>query len=261
MKLFSNNICIYIAADRFYKIQMGKIQEQSLLLHWYSTTNSYHYNPIIKAIHILRSNNASSDRKPDLPKTFLFLIKVMAFSQVFFWLSVTALTVFISLSDASCKPGLSPLTVSHRRSYSSSGTVAAKSQFSFSYPAWKAFSDVPRNQRWISRVSDSPTWISYTFNADTTISCYTLYFNNGPTLTSRAPKHFQLQVRQGSGWQAVDTRYSETNWLRAEERAYTIPAVTGREFRIEFFDDNDGRPGPKIVVISLTRIQFLGVKQ
>lgn len=146
----------------------------------------------------------------------------------------------------------------HQTDYDGPGVVAAKSEYSSSYRAWMAFSDINGHRHmWISGVRDSPTWISYDHKRPVKLRAYRFYFTNG-SLKSRAPKHFQLQVKRGNTWETVDERTNETSWLGVEERTYCLrEEAVGQQFRIVFLDDNDDRSG--VVVISLARIQFLGV--
>lgn len=151
-------------------------------------------------------------------------------------------------------PQIYPQTTSHTGSTSSSGTVTAKSMYSSTYAPWKAFSD--DSGMWISGVYDSPTWIEYSFDRTRKLWAYRLFFANG-SLTSRAPKQFDLQVWQSNQWVTVDSRCCETDWYGVEERTFTMSnAVVGDRFRIYFYDDNDSRSG--VVVVSLRRIEFLG---
>lgn len=178
---------------------------------------------------------------------------VIMFPHFQFFL-VLVVGLFCSKALGSCQPTY-PLTVAHTSASSSTGTVTAKSTYSSSYPAWRAFDD--SYSFWISGVFDSPTWISYAFTRTVTVSGYRFFFKNG-SLTSRAPKQFDLQVKEGSTWKTVDSRCCEINWSGSEERTFQLHSgVSGTEFRFMFYDDNDSRSG--VVVISLARIQFLGV--
>lgn len=178
-------------------------------------------------------------------------------------LAVLALAT-VGLGSLSCRGGdpefgypMRPLAP-HQTDYNGAGMVAAKSEINSRYRAWMAFSDINgHGHTWISGVYDSPTWISYDHKRSVKVRAYRFYFTNGG-LTSRAPKHFQLQTERSGVWETIDERKHETNWQGAEERTYCLKEeAVGQKFRIMFFDDNDVRSG--VVVISLTRIQFLGV--
>ena len=95
--------------------------------------------------------------------------------------------------------------------------------------------------------SEHPAWISYNFtdNKPRTVNGYRFYFCNGPDLTSRAPRHFELQAVLADNdmvWTTVDARRSETNWYRCEERTYRLTnEITSIHFRWVFNEMTEHR--------------------
>lgn len=176
-------------------------------------------------------------------------------------LNILAILLLLASASAEivCTRHMAPLTLSHSGVSSAYGKVTSNSQYASKYAAWKAFSDNHVNY-WVSGLYDSPTWIAYEFTTARRVRAYRFHFANGPSLRTRAPKHFQLQVKIGGSWVTVDERCCETNWAGAEERTFKLSNdAVGTHFRIMFFDDNDSRTNSKIIVISMYRIQFLGV--
>lgn len=151
-------------------------------------------------------------------------------------------------------PPLRPLITSHSGTTASTGTVSASGSYSSSYGPTNAVTD--NSAMWISAVYSTPAWLQYSFSgAPRLVRGYRLLFSNG-SLTSRAPKVFDLQVLRGSTWETVDTRCCETNWSGYEERTFFLGTpVTASVFRVTFKDDNDNRSG--VVVISIRRMQLL----
>ena len=129
----------------------------------------------------------------------------------------------------------------------SSSNVSTSGDYSSTYPGWKAFDG--SGSMWISQTYETPAWISYQFSNTKKIERYSIRYTNG-SITSRAPKNFQLQGLSGSTWVTLDTRSNQINWQGSETRAYTVssPGYYSR-YRLYITDDNDSSSG--IVVISM----------
>ncbi len=135
--------------------------------------------------------------------------------------------------------------------------VTTSGNYTSSYPGWKAFdSGLSGSSMWISETWETPAWISYNFGSNRLVTQYTLRNTNG-SLTSRAPKDFQLQGWNGSSWITVDTRTNQTGWVSGTPRTYNVstPGYFSR-YRLHITDDNDSRAG--VVVISLHDVQLRG---
>ncbi|MEO1335445.1 MAG: discoidin domain-containing protein [Myxococcota bacterium] len=160
--------------------------------------------------------------------------------------------VVISLSDlrfetCGCSDLVPTLTTNSSR-------VSTSGIFSASYPAWKAFDG--GSSMWISKTFETPAWIGYDFGSTRRVEQYTLTNTNG-SLTSRAPKNFQLQGSNGGAWYTVDSRVNQTGWRSGTPRSYSVsnPGYYQR-YRLYVTDDNDSRAG--VVVISLGDLRFEG---
>ena len=109
---------------------------------------------------------------------------------------------------------------------------------------------------WISQTWETPAWIAYDFGTSTTITHYSITNTNG-SLTSRAPKDFQLQGWNGISWTTVDARANETNWSSGIQRTYEVSTPGSyTKYRLYITDDNDSRSG--VVVISIGNLELLG---
>ncbi|MEM1205177.1 MAG: discoidin domain-containing protein [Acidobacteriota bacterium] len=137
-----------------------------------------------------------------------------------------------------------------------SPAVTTSGDFGSTYRAWKAFDgNLTGQSMWISEVFETPAWIAYDFAAPTVVDRYTINHHNGSSLTSRAPKDFELQGWDGGAWVVVDQRQGETGWISGSPRSYSVqnPGSYPR-YRLYITDDNDPRAG--VVVISMVDLRF-----
>ena len=160
--------------------------------------------------------------------------------------SVSAPHSAAPLSPAPCLNEVPTLT-------GDTSAVSTSGNFSSSYKAWKAF-DNSNSSMWISETWETPAWIAYDWGSNKKINRYTITNTNG-SLTSRAPKDFQLQGWNGSSWVTVDTRTGQTGWVSGTPRSYNV-ANPGSysKYRLYVTDDNDVRTG--VVVISIGSLKF-----
>ncbi|AKJ03762.1 hypothetical protein ATI61_11613 [Archangium gephyra] len=125
--------------------------------------------------------------------------------------------------------------------------------------AWQAFDSNPTGTQWISETwTSNPVWIGYEFSeGPRQITRYSLRFING-SLTSRAPRDFQLQGSNGGdAWVTVDSRSNEINWGSNEERHYTVSTPGSYlKYRLYVTEDNDARA--TIVAVSMGNITLTG---
>jgi hypothetical protein len=139
---------------------------------------------------------------------------------------------------------------------SPSGTVTRSGVYSASYEAWKAFDN--SSGYWVSQTWQSPAWLAYEWDSGTRrIEQYELHFNNGSSLTTRAPRNWTLQGWNGSSWTILDTRTNQTGWAGSEVRSFNVanPGFYSK-YRLHVTHDNDNRAD--IVVISLNRLVLKG---
>lgn len=167
--------------------------------------------------------------------------------------------VLTSLCQSLCKPSLGALLllvstqtwsaegcINH--AIQGAGLIATSGFYSEQYRPQNAF-DEDLGSMWISAVYETPAWISFRFPVRTYIDSYSIDFRNG-SLTSRAPKDFELQGRNYGDWVTIDTRSDETGWLGVETRTYFIAKPGAyRAYRLLVTDDNDLRQG--VVVVSM----------
>lgn len=160
-------------------------------------------------------------------------------------LALSGILVLNSTAHAACVDQVPTLS-------GSSSNVTTSGNFDSTYPGWKAFD--ASGSMWLSETWETPAWISYQFSTTKKIDRYTIEFTNG-SLTSRAPKNFQLQGSNGSGWVTLDTRTNQTGWQHSETRAYTVsnPGNYSR-YRLNVTDDNDSRSG--VVVLSIGDLEL-----
>ncbi|MGR6874005.1 discoidin domain-containing protein [Pseudomonas sp. HK3] len=121
------------------------------------------------------------------------------------------------------------------------------------YRGWQVFDNNPSTM-WLSGGFVDDAWVRYFFNQPTQVDQYTIHFTNG-TVTTRAPKDWELQAFNGASWVPVDIRQNETNWQSSEKRSYAV-ANPGSysQYRLYVFDDNDDRPN--IVVLSIGELEL-----
>ena len=131
------------------------------------------------------------------------------------------------------------------------GQVTRSGVHDASFEAWKAF-DSSNSSMWISQTWQTPAWIAYDWGSPRYVNKYSISYVNG-SITSRAPRDWQLQGWNGSSWVSIDTRAGQTNWTGNETRSFvvTLPGSYSR-YRLHITDDNDVRSG--IVVISMGRL-------
>lgn len=129
-----------------------------------------------------------------------------------------------------------------------SASVTTSGDYDSTYSGAHAF-DGERSSMWISEPYQSPAWIAYDFGSTTKVDRYSIDFVNG-SLTSRAPKDFELQGYSDGTWRTLDRRINETNWQGTEKRSYAV-ANSGfyTQYRLLIEDDNDDREG--VVAVSM----------
>jgi hypothetical protein len=135
------------------------------------------------------------------------------------------------------------------------GTVTRSGIYSSTYDSWKAF-DSSTSTMWLSEVFETPAWIAYDWGSPHWIETYRITYSNG-SITTRAPKDFQLQGWNGSTWVTVDSRSGQTGWGGSSTRTYSV-ASPGyfTKIRLLVTDDNDVRTG--VVVISIGDLSLEG---
>ena len=123
------------------------------------------------------------------------------------------------------------------------------------YPAWYAF-DSYANTLWLSDLFPGITTVEYDFQQPTDIHEYTLTYANG-SITSRAPKSFELQGWNGYKWLQLDYRDNQQAWAGFEQRTYAVTNPGSySKYRLYFTEDNDDRDS--IVMLSLGDIELMG---
>lgn len=101
---------------------------------------------------------------------------------------------------------------------------------------------------WISSIG-TPAWIAYDFGKPVTVDRYSINYVNG-SITTRAPKNWELQGFDGYNWITVDSRNDEINWTGYQRRSYDVSNPGSyQSYRLYVTDDNDIRAG--VVVISI----------
>jgi hypothetical protein len=161
-------------------------------------------------------------------------------------LAIFSLLVGVEVNASTCVNKI-PTFNGDISAITTSGNYISRNHSS-SYEGWQAFDGVHQSM-WISEVFQTPAWIAYEFDSATRIDSYTIDYANG-SITTRAPKEFELQGSNGNGWITLDTQTNETNWQGSEKRSYSI-ANPGfyTHYRLYVTDDNDRRSG--VVVISI----------
>ncbi len=97
------------------------------------------------------------------------------------------------------------------------GTAAASSVYSSSYPAWLAFDGDDESSicsRWISVYTtgfSTPQWVSYDFGGAKTVTGYYILPEYASSTKNRSPKNWELQGWNGSAWVTVDNRIDIRN--------------------------------------------------
>ena len=126
--------------------------------------------------------------------------------------------------------------------------ITTSGNYSSSYPGIQAF-DGNRSTMWISKTYQNPAWIAYQFNTAKKVDRYSIDFTNG-SLTSRAPKNFELQAYSNGSWKTLDRRTNQINWGGSEKRSYLV-SQSGyyTQYRLVIEEDNDDRA--PIVVVSM----------
>lgn len=139
------------------------------------------------------------------------------------------------------------------------GIVTRSGIYTSTDEAWQAFDANPNGTQWVSETwTSNPVWIGYEWgDGPRQITRYSLRFING-TLTSRAPRDFQLQGSNGGdSWVTVDSRTNEINWAGNEERHYTVSTPGSySKYRLYVTEDNDARA--TIVAVSMGNITLTG---
>ncbi|MCE3251701.1 MAG: uncharacterized protein K0Q67_711 [Cellvibrio sp.] len=136
-----------------------------------------------------------------------------------------------------------------------SAAVSVSGVIDSSYPGWKAF-DSSFSSMWISAIGQTPAWIGYEWTSPRFVDSYAITYANG-SITTRAPKIWQLQGWNGSAWTTVDSRTNEINWSGFQTRNYTVQSPGSYlKYRLLVADDNDTRIG--VVVISLGNLSLKG---
>jgi hypothetical protein len=126
-----------------------------------------------------------------------------------------------------------------------SGTVAASGSYSSSYPGWHVFDGTSATSTadiWLSELNVAPAWVSYEFASGTaTVMRYGIRYTNG-SLTTRAPRDWELQGWTGSSWATLDSQSGQTGWTTGEWRRFDVssPAPYSR-YRLYITADNDSR--------------------
>lgn len=152
-------------------------------------------------------------------------------------------------SDCDLVPAMTAAT-------SPSGTVTWSGEYSASYEGWQVFDGA--TTLWISEVDVAPAWVAYEFDdGPKTVMRYGVRYANG-SLTTRAPRDWQLQGWTGSSWATLDTQTAQTGWSAGEWRRFDVATPAPHAaYRLYVTDDNDAAAG--IVVISIGQMQFWGI--
>jgi hypothetical protein len=88
-----------------------------------------------------------------------------------------------------------------------SGIASSSSNYSSSYPPWKAFDGNDESAAWSRWISgyNMPEWLAYEFTSKKYITGYYI-LPEYSSLKDRSPKNWTLQGWNGSTWVTVDTR-------------------------------------------------------
>lgn len=166
--------------------------------------------------------------------------KYLFISIINTFIALSGILVLSSAAHAACVDQVPTLS-------GSSSNVSTSGDYSSGYAGWKAFD--ASGSMWLSETWETPAWISYQFSTAKEIDRYTIHYTNG-SITTRAPKNFQLQGSNGSGWVTVDTRTNQTGWQGNEARSYTVSNPGNySQYRLNVTDDNDSRSG--VVMLSI----------
>jgi hypothetical protein len=131
--------------------------------------------------------------------------------------------------------------------------VTTSGNYDTSYPGWLAF-DGNISSMWISNTYQNSAWIAYQFPTAKKIDRYTIDFSNG-SLTSRAPRDFELQGYSNGVWITLDRRTNQINWLGVEKRSFSVSTPGSySQYRLFIEQDNDDRA--PIVAVSIGELSL-----
>ncbi len=135
-------------------------------------------------------------------------------------------------SDASC------VAVYNFESITAGGNIvaSASSEYSASYPAWKAF-DLSSG---IWRSSDSSAcWLALSWGEGNEKVC--TRYDVQAFIADRAPMAWTFQGYDGANWITLDTQTNQTGWSMGENRPFDIPNTTAYEaYRLNVSANNGG---------------------
>lgn len=131
--------------------------------------------------------------------------------------------------------------------------VTTSGDYSTSYPGWFAF-DGNISSMWISNTYQNSAWIAYQFPSAKKIDRYTIDFSNG-TLTSRAPRDFELQGYSNGTWITLDRRTNQINWKGIDKRSFSV-SQPGNYSHYRLFIEQDNDDSAPIVAISIGELSL-----
>lgn len=121
----------------------------------------------------------------------------------------------------------------------SSGIVSASSESNkTTRPAWLAFDHADNTGGWASLTKID--WLAYEFSEPIIIGEYSI--DSGTISAYYVPKTWTFEgSNDGTNWDILDTRISETSWTEQEIRYYEITnPASYKKYRINITDTNGG---------------------
>jgi len=121
----------------------------------------------------------------------------------------------------------------HTQATETSGTASASSEYSASYPAWRAADDaVGASNRWIAgNGSGVPVWWKYQFTTDQLSGGYSVTASGVGGWEGYMPEDWTFEgSNNDSDWDVLDTVTGETGWGTSEKRSFTFTNSTYYEY-------------------------------
>lgn len=132
-----------------------------------------------------------------------------------------------SVIDGGCSPSESDIMPAMSSLTASGYTVSASSQYSGSYPAWRAFDNIIDGNGWVGASGVFPSWLQIEMPLSRKVVAYTItarsHDNHGPLSWT-----FEGST-DSSTWSVLHTG-AETDWNSNQSRAYSITSPTSYLF-------------------------------
>ncbi|MBR0576746.1 hypothetical protein KCG48_10420 [Proteiniclasticum sp. BAD-10] len=105
-----------------------------------------------------------------------------------------------------------------------SGVARASSVYTSAYEPWQAFNSTDADNYWNAITNNG--WIEYQFPEKMIVDKYTLKARQATSYNDAMPKDWTLEGFDGSKWDVLDTRSSQTAWGVNEVRTYKFSNTT-----------------------------------